>query len=216
MFTQNFAVVRNAKSLAILAAIGLAAAAPAAITGTTGMCTFLGSPPVSAMPGALIGPPAYCWNEQTNVNSASTVVNIASNGFYTGNTPNLAAVAGQFDSHIVHFDALSGVANVTGTVTFSQAIVAVIYDESLLSATDAAFGAGGTTYDTGNFFRSNSANILGNSQLLISGNTLWFDLWAFAPANYMSEIRVLTHSVPTPGSLALLGLGGLATCRRRR
>lgn len=215
MSTQNLAAFRRL-SLAAAIVAGIAGSASAAIVGTGGMCTFLGSPPVSALPGALIGPPAYCWDEQTNVNSTANVVNITSNGFYTGNTPNLGAVAGLFDSHIVHFDALSGVANVTGSVTFNQAIVAVIYDESLLSATDSTFGAGGTTYDTGNFFRSSSGNILGNSQLLVSGNTLWFDLWAFAPANYMSEIRVLTHAVPTPGSLALMGLGGLAVSRRRR
>lgn len=220
MFTKTTRIVSNAAHLsAVLSALalaGLANNAHAGITGTSGSCTFLASPPLSALPGALMGPPAYCWNEQTNVNSASTVVNIAANGFYTGTFPYITAVSGLFDSHIVHFDALSGVANVTGSVTFNQNIVAVIYDETLLSVTDATFGNPGTVYPTGNAFRSMNGNALGNSWLNIVGNTLSFDLWAFAPANYMSQVRVLTHAVPTPGSIALIGMGGLAIARRRR
>lgn len=209
----------STKSLVVsslLASVGaLCGGADASITGTTGAASLIGAPP-SCLPGALIGPPAFCWNEQTNVTSSALGVNLTSNGLYSGWTPNFGVIAGQFDSHFIHFDALSGVANVTGTVTFSQAIVGVIYDESLLSASDAGFGAFGTVYPTGNFFRSTSGNMLGNSTIGVSGNTLYFDLWAMAPGNYLSEIRVLTHSVPTPGSLALLGLGGIACVRRRR
>ena len=205
----------STKSVVVVCLLSLCGAAGASITGTTGQALQIGAPP-SCLPGALMGPPAYCWDEQANVTSGALAVNLFNNGIYTGPTPNFGVIGGQFDSHFIHFDALSGVANVTGTVTFSQAIVGVIYDESLLTATDAGFGAGGTVYPTGNAFRSTSLNILGNSTIGVSGNTLYFDLWAFAPGNYLSEIRVLTHSVPTPGSVALLGLGGLACLRRRR
>lgn len=210
MFSTKTIVVSSALALG-----ALGGAAHASITGTTGAASLIGAPP-SCMPGGLIGPPAFCWDEQTNVNSSALAVNLTSNGLYTGWTPNFGVIGGQFDSHFIHFDALAGVANVTGTVTFSQAIVGVIYDESLLSASDGTFGAFGTVYPTGNAFRSTSGNMLGNSTIGVSGNTLYFDLWAMAPGNYLSEIRVLTHSVPAPGSLALLGLGGLACVRRRR
>lgn len=203
-------------SLVVVSSLAVACgAADASIISTTGAATQIASPP-SCMPGALIGPPAYCWNEQTNVTASALPVNLTANGLYTGPTPNFGMIGGQFDSHFIHFDALSGVANVSGTVTFSQAIVGVIYDESLLSMSDGAFGAFGTVYPTGNAFRSTTGNALGMSTIGVSGNTLFFDLWAFAPGNYLSEIRVLTHSVPAPGSAALLGLGGLVSLRRRR
>jgi MYXO-CTERM domain-containing protein len=204
----------NRIALTVLLAAAATTTANAAITGTTGACTQIGAP-LSALPGALIGPPAYCWNEQTNVNTASTAVNIAANGFYTGGPYNTFA-AGLFDSHIIHFDASSGVAMVSGSVTFNANIAAVIFDESLLSVSDATFGAGGTTYFN-NPNRSYSSNIMSpGTWLNITGNTIAFDLWAMQPGNYIAEVRVLTHAVPTPGSLALMGLGGLAVARRRR
>lgn len=208
MFTKSSAVVVSAAVFAV------AGSSHAAITGTTGACTQIGAP-VSTLPGALVGPPAFCWNEQLNVNTASTAVNIAANGFFTGG-PHSNFIGGLFDSHMIHFDASSGVANVTGSVTFNANIAAVIFDSSLLSVSDATFGAGGTTYFAAPS-RSYGLNTLaGNSWLNISGNTISFSLWALAPSNFMAEVRVLTQPVPTPGSLALLGLGGLTVARRRR
>lgn len=200
--------------IALIVVSAAASSAHAAIISTTGACTQI-VPPASALPGALAGPPAYCWNEQVNVNTASTAVNIASNGFFTGG-PYSTFAAGLFDSHMIHFDASTGVASVSGSVTFNANIVAVIFDEALLSVSDATFGAGGTTYYN-NPNRSYSANTLSpNTWLNISGNTITFDLWALPPGNFMAEVRVLTHPVPTPGPLALVGLGGLVIARRRR
>jgi len=199
---------------ALVVLLATTAAASAAITGTGGACTQIGAP-ASALPGALIGPPAYAWNEQLNVNTASTAVNIAANGFFSGG-PFSTFAGGLFDSHMIHFDASSGVAMVSGSVTFNSNIIAVIYDEALLSASDATFGAGGTTYFN-NPNRSYSANTMSpGTWLNIVGNTISFDLWAMQPGNYIAEVRVLTHAVPTPSSLALMGLGGLAVARRRR
>jgi hypothetical protein len=208
MFSIKSIVVSSVLAAAVTGGAG------ASIISTSGMATQI-VPPASCLPGALVGPPAYCWNEQANVTASALGVNLTGNGVYTGWTPNFGVISGQFDSHFIHFDALAGVANVTGTVTFSSSIVGVVYDESLLSATDAMFGAGGTAYPTGNFFRSMSGNMPGMSTIGVAGNTLSFDLWAMQPGNYLGEIRVFTHSVPTPGSLALLGLGGLLCARRR-
>ncbi|MEK6702176.1 MAG: hypothetical protein AABZ53_07930 [Planctomycetota bacterium] len=202
-------------SLTVLSALtALAGSSHAAITGASGQANWLLSAPASALPGALPGLPAYCWDEKTNVNHSGLNVNITSNGVYTGNTFYSGVVSGMFDSHMIHFDASSGVANAQGAVTFSSNVVAVIYDNVLLDLTDASLGHPSTIYPTTNPQRSSSL-FLGPSTVVVSGNVVQFDLW-ITPANFMSELRVLTHSVPTPGSMALLGLGGLTCLRRRR
>ncbi len=200
-------------SLTVLSALAAVGSADAAITGTLGQASWLLTPPASALPGALPGTPAYCWDEQTNVNYSALAVNMNTNGFFTGNTPYFGLVSGSFDSHFIHFDASAGVANAQGTVFFSSNIIAVIYDNVLLDNTDGSLGAFATTYPTFNPGRSESL-ILGQSSVLVSGNMLRFDSW-ISPANYMCELRVLTHAVPTPGAFALMGIGGLACVRRR-
>jgi|CXWL01.1.fsa_nt_gi uncharacterized protein (TIGR03382 family) len=199
-----------------LALVGGAMSANGAIVGVTGQAFWLVSPPVSAMQFALIGPPAFTWNEQTNVNVSNLPVNLTVNpGVYTGFTPYAGLVSGMFDSHMIHFDASAGANVVLGSVTFSQPIAAVIYDNILLDLTDASLGNPSTTYDTGNSQRSPSA-VLGPSVVQLLGNTLRFDLIAMMPGNHMVELRVLTHAVPTPGTMGLASLTGLLALRRRR
>ncbi len=205
-------------TLASLAlATATASTASAAITGVGGSAVQIGAP-ASAVYGSLPGPPAYCWDEQTSVLTSGTNVNLTANGFCTGPTPYFGVAAGTFSSHMVHFDASSGVANVTGSVTFSSAILAVIYENTLLDATDGLFGAGGTTYATFDPLRSNTAQLM-QSQITVAGNTLNFTLWANGAAwpNRMFGMRVLTDgTVPAPGAMALLALAGVATRTRRR
>ena len=204
-------------TIAIGTLLATAASAHGAITSTSGSAFFLGAAPVNTLYGALPGLPAYCWDEQSGVTASGVGVNITSNGFYTGAAPFTGVVSGTFDSHFIHFDASSGVANATGGVTFSSQIRAVIYQNVLLDATDLPFGSFGTTYATFDPFRSEAAALM-LSQLTVSGNTLNFTLWAqnAAMQNRMSEVRVLTDAVPAPGACALLGLSGLIARRRRR
>lgn len=201
---------------AFLAAAGLSASSHAAITGVAGMATWLGTPPVNAQQFNLTGLTAYCWDEQTGVSTAAAMINLQANGTYSGPTPYTGVLAGTFDSHFIHFDPMSaGV--VTGSVTFSGTIVGVLYDESFLTLTDGLFGAGGTTYDTGNPLRSMQASVLGSNVLTINNNVLTFTLMTGVPGqvNRMDELRVLTV-VPAPGAACLLSLAGLAAARRRR
>ncbi len=211
--------ILHARTLTIAMGTLLAAAGSAhgAITATSGSAFFLGAAPLNTLYGALPGLPAYCWDEQSGVTASGLNVNITNNGFYTGGTPYTGIVSGTFDSHFIHFDASSGVANATGGVTFSSQIRAVIYRNVLLDATDLQFGSVGTTYATGDPFRSEAAALM-LSQLTVAGNTLNFTLWAqnAAMQNRMSEVRVLTDAVPAPGACALLGLSGLIARRRRR
>lgn len=202
---------------ASVAVMSVALAANASITSTSGMATYLGTPPVSAQQFNLTGMTAYCWNEQSGITSSATPVNIASNGLYTGFSPFNAVISGTFDSHFVHFDPSPFAGGVGGAITFSQNIVGVIYDETLLSLSDGPFGAGGTTYDTGNFLRSMNSNIIGGNVITVSGNTLTFQLGTGLPGqiNRMVELRVLTL-VPSPATAGMISLGGLISLRRRR
>lgn len=200
-----------------LASLALTTAANASITSNAGSTTFLGTPPLNAQQFNLTGATAYCWNEQTGVTSSATPVNITSNGIYSGPTPNFSIVSGTFDSHFIHFDPSPTPTAISGSVTFSGTIAAVIYDRTLLSLSDSVFGSGGTTYDTANPLRSMVGNAVGSNGLTVAGNTLFFQLGVFpGMVNRMAEIRVLTVSIPTPSSAALATLGGLITLRRRR
>lgn len=207
------------KTLTSLAALSLVAAASnAAITGNTGMTTYLATPPVNAQQFALTGMTAYCWNEQSGVTSTAQPVNLFTPGAYTGPTPNIGVIGGTFDSHFIHFDPSPNAGAVSGTVSFNSAIRGIIYDEGLLSLSDGPFGAGGTTYDTGNVGRSLNSNILGANFISYAGNTVNFQLVTGIPGqiNRMIEIRVLTDVVPTPGTGALALAGTLLAARRRR
>ena len=204
-------------TLSLLGSLSLVAVtntASAAITGTSGSTFWHTSQPISALPGALPTPVAHVWDEQQNVTLASQAVNTVGNGAFTGSTPYSGVVGGTFDSHFVHFDMASGVGTAGGLITFSGNIAAVIYQDTLLDLTDSTLGWGGTTYATFMPFRSHGT-ILNNTNYFVLGNTMQFNLVADTTTR-MIELRVLTYSVPAPGSLAMVGLGGLVTARRRR
>jgi len=204
-------------SAALTAAVGTANHATAAITAVTGNTTWLITPPTSAMPGQLNGTNAFTWNEQVGVTVSNLNVNIlGSSGTYTGNTPYFNTLSGTYDSHFIHFDNASGVPFVSGSVTFNTRIVAVIYQDALLNISDPIFGSFGTVYPTNMPGRS-WGPALGATALTLASNTIHFNIFANAAAFRLEELRVITeHLVPAPGSLALVGLGGLAITRRRR
>ena len=200
-----------------LAPLALVAAANAAIVSVAGQAVQI-APPASAVYSALPGPPAYCWDEQSGVSSTALLVNTLGNGTFTGGSWGPTLFPGTVDSHMIHFDASTGVAVVQGSVTFSGNIVAVIYENNLLDISDGPLGAFGTTYATGDPFRSHSTN-LGTTSYTVTGNTLTFTLWANSSAawpNKMAQLRVLTDAIPSPGAIALLGLAGLTGHRNRR
>jgi MYXO-CTERM domain-containing protein len=201
----------------VLAPLALSAAASAAITSVSGQAVQI-APPASAIYGALPGPPAFCWDEQSGVSSTALLVNTIGNGTFTGGSWGPTVAGGVFESHMIHFDASTGVAVVQGAVTFSGNIVAVIYENNLLDISDGPLGAFGTTYATGDPFRSHSTN-LGSTSYTVAGNTLTFTLWANSFAawpNKMAQLRVLTDAVPGPGAAALLGVAGIVGRRGRR
>lgn len=203
------------------AAVALAAAsgASAAIVSTSGPVALI-APPASAVTVALPGPSAFCWNEQTAVAvpSSGIAVNLLGSGSWTGPTPNNATYfGGAVDSHMIHFEVSSVSQSVTGSVTFSSAIVAVIYDNTLLAASDGLLGSA-TVWEPTGFLRSPGPALFQNS-IQVVGNQINFTLWVSTPnlMNRMMELRVLTDGVvPAPGAMALLGAAGVFGGRRRR
>jgi hypothetical protein len=135
----NLNALMQATAIALVATAG----AQAAIVGTSGPVVQI-APPPSAVTFALPGPNAFCWNEQTNVTvpASGIAVNLLGSGFWTGPTPNNATLfGGAVDSHMIHFEVSSAAQSVTGSVTFNSAIRAVIYDNTLLAASDSLLGS---------------------------------------------------------------------------
>ncbi len=197
------------RTLASVAALALTGSlAHASIVSVSGTITQIGAPP-SALAGALASFQAFAWNERTNINGpifADETQNPGTSGGAIAGT-----LSGQFDSHVIHFESLPGVVGAAGTVTFNQPIVGVIFQTTSLDNTDGNCGALGTLYPTFYPFRQFTT-----SGFNFTGNVLNFQINSSFSAPILTEIRVLTHAVPAPGSLALLGLGGALAVRRRR
>jgi MYXO-CTERM domain-containing protein len=217
---QPLAHRRHSKSFtAAMLALVATAGAQAAIVSTTGPVIQI-APPPSAVTFALPGPNAYCWNEQTNVPvpASGLNVNLLGSGSWTGPTPNSATYfGGAVDSHMIHFDVSPAAQSVTGSVTFNSAIVAVIYDNTLLAASDGLLGSA-TVWEPTGFLRSPGPALFQNS-IQVVGNQINFTLWVSTPnlMNRIAELRVLTDGVvPAPGAMALLGAAGVFGGRRRR
>ena len=186
-------------------------AASASITSVAGQTTLLGSPPVSCVYGALNGFNAYAWDEKTNVLSTGAYMDMINNPANNG-TAIPGTISGQFDSHFLHFENVPGVISAQGSVTFSSQIIGVAFFANSLDNTDATFGSPGTIYPTTYAFRGlNAASVFA-----INNNILTFNFAAFTPTQDVVQLRVLTHSVPTPAAASLLGLSGLIAAGRRR
>lgn len=198
-------------TLSSLAVASLAGVSHAAITGVAGQTTFLNVNPASAVYGSLSGPNLFCWNEKTNITTTGIWADMTNNPA-TESSAIAGSVAGTFDSHFLHLDNPNGYFGTSGSVTFSGQIVAVMFRASTLDNSDALFGNNTTIYHT--FYPLRGLNAA--SLFSISNNVLKFNLTALAPTTEMIELRVLTHSVPTPGVGATLGLAGLVAARRRR
>jgi len=185
--------------------------ASAAITSVTGSTNWLTTPPVSCVPFALNGPVAFTWDEQQNVTTSGQYCDMVNNPGSSGGAI-AGVISGMFDSHFISYQDYSGLPPAVGTVTFNAPIVGVIFVGTTLDGTDVQWGAGGTTYPTLYPFRGLNFS----SSFSILGNTISFNLSTISPVIEVVQIRVLTAPIPTPGPMALLGLGGLVACRRRR
>lgn len=204
----------NTRTAAFLLAAAAFAAhgASAAITGVSGQTNWLLLPPPSCTSGSLTGFNAFAWDEQQNVGLTNTFVDMTNNPGNMG-SPIPGLLNGSYDSHFIHFQGIPGVISAQGNVTFNGTIVGVAFVNTTLDATDPLVGAFGTVYPTTYFPRG--TNTLQPSFFSINGNTIHFNLAALSSVGEVAQIRVFTQ-VPSPGPVALLGLGGLVAFRRRR
>ena len=175
------------------------------------MATQIASPPIANFP-AINNPFAQCWDEQqARPLSAPLLADMTTNPSTNG-TAVPGNVIGTYNSHFIHWSTLPPIMAANGTVTFDGQIRYVFYGDSTLDASDPAYGAFGTVYPTGQASRGISAATL----ISINGATLTINFASLAGTIDIEQVRVLTDLVPTPGSLALLGLGGLMAARRNR
>ncbi|MFN0133077.1 MAG: hypothetical protein ACKVW3_11210 [Phycisphaerales bacterium] len=198
---------------AAVAPLLLAAAANAAIVGTTGMATYLSTPPPSALPGALTGLTLYCWDEAVNAPTGGVLMQMSVNPSTVlnniGATP--APAPAFVNSHFLHLEGPVP-AMVLGTITFDAPILGVIYDDVPLDITDGPLGNASTFYPTS--FPQRGWN--GFRMISINGPVLTFELQpGINNGGPLEQLRVVT-AVPAPGPVALAGLGSLLMLRRRR
>jgi len=197
--------------LALSALTTLVGSAAAAITGVSGQTTWLGVAPVACTPGALTGPNAFTWNEQQGIFVNNVQCDMINNPGVSPGIP--GQVSGLVDNHFIHFEPNTAAQFVSGSVTFASRIRGVIFRNVFLDITDIPLGAPGTLYPTGYPLRGLNAA----SMFSINNNVLTFQFAAPLPTADILQLRVITeHFVPSPGSMALLGLGGLVAVRRRR
>ncbi len=198
-------------AVVLVGALG-AGVSSGAITSVAGMGAQIAPPPIADFP-TLSGPFADAWDEQQNVTlpAGGVLVDMFVNGgSMTSGAPTPGVVTGVVDSHFLH-QTLGTVPSTSGTVTFSGAILGVIYSDNLLDLSD-FLGAGGTVYPTGQVFRGMNPG----GFLSASGNTLQWNFQSFTGAIEIEQVRVLTRAIPAPGGVCLAGLGGLWGMRRRR
>jgi len=194
-----------------LSVAAVAFPASASITSVGGLVTQIGAPP-SALPGALSSFNAWAWDEQQNLLLPPVPVDLSTNPSNSG-APVAGVLAGLVDSHFIHLDGQPG-AFITGTVTFSGAILGVQYGDANLDLTD-ALASTGTLYPTLTPLRGFN-NWTGADFISINANVLTFQFSTISPAVNLEEVRVFTRAVPSPGAAALVGMGGLMIVRRRR
>jgi hypothetical protein len=211
-------MTRLATTLASLTLLALAGSAHASIASTSGQFTPVAPPPSLAL-GAMTAPSVgFAIDEQQDVFYAGPVDVLAptTGTSYTWTTTAPGPLNASVRSHIVHVDYLSSnpqTSNLTGTVTFAEPIVALIFLNNTLDFSDATLGNAGTIYPTG---LGNRGFAQAQSGLLDTARLLDAYTISLTMGESIDQIRVLTQGVPTPGPLAAIGVAALSLAHRRR
>lgn len=119
----------------------------------------------------------------------------------------------KIDVFLVHLDAAENLDSLlSGVISFDTEILGIIVSGALLDASDAVVGIPGVIYRPhGDKYRG-AEGPLENFTVAGDLNKIYVTLHGA-----FDEIRIITVStVPAPGVMGLLGLGGLMASRRRR
>jgi hypothetical protein len=117
---------------------------------------------------------------------------------------NLSLAAGNYNSHLLHFDSLGTSSGhiFNSRLSFEEDIVAIILGGKYLNLSDDIFGGIDTIYQKNNSRRLEAHDFL----TFESSNTLVLDQLSIG-RYWIDNARVITQAVPEPGSIALLSLG---------
>lgn len=174
------------------------------------------SPPASVVPGALEDASnIHLFQEQADYTLPVALgVDVSAAGLYF---PGSALSAGSIPagtrvaSYMLHADPPgTTLTQYTGSWTSPRPILGIILSDSLLDASDAVVGNGGTSYPTGLAYRGLDFSIqVYPDFLFFNGSQLVATV--FRTARVIDQVRIITL-VPEPSSLALAGMGlaGLA------
>jgi hypothetical protein len=200
---------------AVALAMGAGSITQAAITAGGGATNIIAPPPSTALGALESNTQARAFNEVTNFTLATNLpVNATTPGTYTSNgslTPGIIPAGSVINSHYLYTDPVGGAtAAYEGFVEFDATVIGIIVLRSDLNSSD-FLGAPGTIY-ADNVARGLELSQAERFTLTLTGNRINY---RFNTSTATDDIRVITL-VPTPGALALLGVGGLVAMRRRR
>ena len=130
----------------------------------------------------------------------------------------LVAEGTNVNSYLLHQDGKSNdLMRLAGSVRFDEVIVGVIVKKFRINETDGLLGSTTTTYESLIDLGRGLEMSRGRDEIRLSSDMkrITFNLLT---SDAMDEIRVITlgQAVPSPGSLALIGLAGLVGLRGRR
>jgi len=111
---------------------------------------------------------------------------------------------GRYNSHLLHFDPIGTSKGklVDINITFEEDIVAIILDKKLLNKSNQIFGNINSDYEKNRSHGLEGHDILSFVSLRnLSIDRLWVGKY------WTDDARIITRSVPEPGSYVLFGLG---------
>ncbi len=193
------------RSIGFVAALAIAAGASADITSISNSGIYHVSPPANiGMPNSIQSNVVQGFDEVQGLTLAGAL-----EVYSYGAAANVTLGAGTvISSHMVLFDPVQ-TASATADVTFDQPILGIIYLDLDLFNTHTLLGRAGVNYPGTNVTAYGFENT--ESALLVDAYTLRFTATASNPGD---RFRVITF--PTPGALALGGMGLVMAGRRRR
>lgn len=198
-------------------------AASAGIVATGGGVVHTAAP-ADSRPNAFADTVIHAWDERQGVElETSLLVDAMQPGTYNGQvdlTPGAILSGTIVSSHYIHFDSPGAlVMSQNGWVRFDAPILGVIVlgdgeGADHLDSTD-FLGAPGTIYPDA--FKYRGLDFPGDlDTFTISEDRMTLIIDQLRIANPGDHVRIITETIPTPGTIALAGLGGLLAMSRRR